>query len=473
MSNITINGTGYPSPLMNILNMDVQPGAQLSYEDAKTLWIYHPLAAKVVEKPVRLALSKPRQISIGSPVEDLLVKAFIKEWNQLDCTNHVRDLFQISRVYGVGAVVVNAPDMPTDAPIDFWKLGEVSDLYVNVLDALNLAGSVVTNQTPNAPDFQKPLKYITAAGQPYHPSKSVTVFHGTPIYLDFQSSSLSFSGRSIFLRALYPLKSFVQSMQVDDLVSLKAGLLVAKIQQPGSIINNLMEKAAGYKRQLLQEASTGNVLSIQPEENIESIDLNNTDKAMTVARDNIIANIAAASDVPAMLIKDEAFTKGFGEGTEDTKQIVQYIDGLRHEMRPAFEFFDRIVMHRAWNRNFFEALKNEYPELYSDATYEKFFFESKDAFEAKWPSLMEEPHSEVIKGEEAKLHGITEILRTLMPAVDPENRSKLIEWAENNINNIPEIFSSELRLNIDNLRDYEPPVAPMPDVKLPPPSRGT
>ena len=60
-----------------------------------------------------------------------------------------------------------------------------------------------------------------------------------------------------------------------------------------------------------------------------------------------------------------------------------------------------------------------------------------------------------------------------MPAVDPENRSKLIEWAENNINNIPEIFSSELRLNIDNLRDYEPPVAPMPDVKLPPPSRGT
>jgi hypothetical protein len=320
-----------------------------------------------------------------------------------------------------------------------------------------MAGSIVTNQNPNAPDFQKPLAYTTAAGQPYHPSRSVVVFNGTPIYLSYQSSAFGYTGRSIFQRALYPLKSFIQSMVTDDLVTFKSGLLIAKQKPAGSIVNRLMQQAAGIKRAYLQEGATGNVLSIDIDEEIASIDMNNTATAMTTARDNIIANIAAASDVPALLLKDEAFTNGFGEGTEDSKAIVQYIEGIRNDMASLFDFFDKIVMHRAWNKEFFAAIQNKYPDVYGSMTYEQAFYTWQNSFKVDWETLMEEPESEKVKVEEIKMKGITEILRTVLPIIDPANRARAVQWAQDNLNEMPDLFASNLQLDIEEIANYEPP----------------
>ena len=468
MSYTSITSTAIGSQLMDLLSAEqIVPGSDIGYQLCKLIWEFHPLGGKLVEKPIKLALSKPRVITVDAEPKDMLVDAFNKEWENLGATAHIRDTMYLKRVYGASAIVYGADTIPTDQPIDPWLLPDLN-LYFNQLDPLNLAGSIVTNQNPNAPDFQKPLAYTTAAGQPYHPSRAVVLFNGTPIYLSFQQSAFGFTGRSVFQRALYPLKSFVQSMITDDLVTFKAGLLIAKQKPAGSIVNRLMQTAAGIKRTYLQEGATGNVLSIDIDEEIEAIDLNNTSTAMTTARDNIIANVAAASDVPALLLKDEAFTQGFGEGSEDAKAIVQYIDGIREEMHSLYKFFDKIIQHRAWNREFFEAIKNKYPEAYGNKTYEEAFYHWQNKFEANWESLMEEPESEKVKVEDIKLKGITEMLRTMLPAVDPMNRARLIEWAQDNLNEMPNMFQSHLDMDIDDLKDYEPPT-PMEELKEPSP----
>jgi len=471
MSDITVNSTEVGSQLMQILQAgEIQPGTDVGYNLCKVLWEYHPLGGKLVEKPIRLALSKKRIITVDAEPKDMLVEAFEKEWEKLGATNHIRDTMFINRAYGAGAIVFGAEGEPTDKPIDPWKLQDLN-LYFNQLDPLNLAGSIVTNQNPNAPDFQKPLPYTTAAGQPYHPSRACVVFNGTPIYLSFQSSAFGFTGRSVFLRALYPMKSFIQSMITDDLVTFKAGLLIAKQKPAGSIVNRLMQTAAGIKRTYLQEGATGNVLSIDIDESIEAVDMNNTNTAMTTARDNIIANVAAASDVPAMLLKDEAFTQGFGEGTEDAKAIVQYVEGIRTDMESLFKFFDKIVMHRAWNREFFEAIQNKYPDVYGKMSYEQAFYKWQDEFKAEWESLLEEPESEKVKVEEIKLKGVTELLRTMLPVIDPQNRAIALQWAQDNVNEMPDFFKSQLNLDPDLIAEYEPPQGTMPEEKVPSPSR--
>lgn len=470
MSDITVNSSELGSNLMGLLEAaDIQPGSPAGYELCKSLWEYHPLGGKLVEKPVRLALSKPRIITVDAQPKEILVNAFNKEAQNLGVTSHIRDIMFLKRTYGAAAIVYGAEGIPTNEPIDPWQLPYVDGLYFNKLDPLNLAGSIVTNQNPNAPDFQKPLAYATAAGQPYHPSRSVVVFNGTPIYLSFQSSAFGFTGRSIFLRAIYPLRSFIQSMVTDDLVTFKAGLIVAKTKQSGSIVNKAMQIATGIKREYLQQGTTGNVLSIDMDESIEAINLTNTDTAMTTARNNIIANIAAASDVPALLLKDEAFTQGFGEGSEDAKAIVQYIDGIREEMYTLFKFFDKIVMHRAWNKELFETIQNhpEYGEYYKKMTYEQAFYHWQDNFKAEWETLMEEPESEKVKVEDIKLKGITELLRTVLPVVDPQNRALMIQWAQDNINEMPDLFQSTLTLDADLIAEYEPPQGSMPEEKMP------
>ena len=457
MSEITISNTGLPSPLMEFLQAEaIEPGSPVGYQTCKAIFEFHPLAAKIIEKPIVLALSKPRILAMDMHPKDMLIKAFQDEWDSLEATNIIRDVTFLKRVYGVAAVIYGAEGVPTDQPIDPWTLPDL-DIYFNKLDPLNLAGSTVTNQNPNAPDFQKPKTFITAAGQPYHPSRSCIVFNNTPIYLAYQSSGFGFTGRSVFQRALYPLKSFVQSMVTDDLVTFKAGLLVIKQKQSGSIVNRLMQVGAGIKRSMLQQGVTGNVLSIDVDEDIESIDLNNTDTAMTTARDNIVANIAAATETPAILLKDEAFTNAFAEGTEDSKAIAQYVTGLRNDMRSLFTFFDKIVMHRAWTKQFYEAVQAKYPEMYAGKTYEEAFYEWKDAFRPLWENLIEETPSEKVKTEEVKLKGITEMLRTILPVINPENRAIAIQWAQDNLSEMPDMFKSTMQLDIDAIADYEPP----------------
>ena len=253
-------------------------------------------------------------------------------------------------------------------------------------------------------------------------------------------------------------------MVTDDLVTFKAGLLVIKQKQSGSIVNRLMQVGAGIKRSMLQQGVTGNVLSIDIDEDIESIDLNNTDTAMTTARNNIIANIAAATDVPAILLKDEALANSFAEGSQDAIAIAQYVTGLRNDMRTLFEFFDKIVMHRAWNKQFYEIVQAKHPEMYAGKTYEEAFYEWKDAFTPAWDSMIEETPSELVKTDEVKLKGMTEVLRTLLPVIDPQNRANLIQWAQDNLSEMPEMFKSNMQLDMEDIAEYEIPIQEQPNL---------
>lgn len=458
MADITINGTGLSSQLMQFLMTDdLEPGSNAGYQLCKIIYEYHPLASKIIDKPIVLALSKPRIVAVDSQPKEMLVQAFQDEWDSLDATNIIRDVTFLKRIYGAAAVFFGAKGKPLDKPIDLWDLPNL-DIYFSKLDPLNLSGSLVGNQNPTAIDFQQPNEYITAAGTPIHPSRKCVVYNNMPLYLEYQSSAFGYTGRSTFQRALYPLKSFVQSTITDQFVTYKAGLLIAKQKQAGSIVDRAMQFAAGIKREYLKQGMTGNVLSIDIDEDIESIDLNNTDTAMTTARENIIATIAAATDVPAILLKDEALSRHFTEGSQDAIAIAQYITGIRNDMDSLYKFFDKIVMHRAWSRDFFESVKSAYPDMYGDKTYEEAFYSWQNAFKPSWPSLIEEPPSELVKTQKVKIEGINEMLRTLLPVIDPENRARAIQWAQENINEMGDMFKSTMQLDIEAVAEYEPPV---------------
>lgn len=452
-----ILGSEPSSSLTQLLSSgNIVPGTKAGYELCKEIYTSHPIGGKIVEKPVRIALSKPRTITIDTPASEAITKAFNDEWERLECTSYIRDTMFLARVYGVSAIVLGIKGIPTTEPLDIWKLPEY-EIFFNRLDPLNLAGSVVTNQNPNSPDFQRPNNDITAAGQKYDPSRTRVIFNGPPIYLEYQSSGFGFTGRSIYQRSLYPLQSYIQSMITDNMVTAKAGLLISKQKPAGSIQNKLMVAVSGLKRTFLQLGTTGNVVTIGLDESVESLDMKNTDVAMTVARNNIIANIAAGSDVPAILIKDESFAQGFGEGSEDARAIAQYIDGIREEMQTLFNFFDKIVQHRAWNREFFETIKNAYPEAYKDKSYEQSFYEWQDGFKADWENLLAPSDEEKAKSDDVKVKGITDLLRTLLPSVDPENKSLVIQWAAENLNDM-DIFPNSIQLDYETLAEYAPEI---------------
>ena len=445
------------SELMALLDSDdIQPGSTAGYQTCKTIYLFHPLGGKMVDRPIKMAMNESRTVHISQAygIEQRLRDAFEREWKALGADRHIANAARISRIYGVSAIAMLVDNQEPSSAVDYRTLYK-HNVTFNILDPLNTAGSIVLNQDPNAQDFQK-VEGIRVAGKPYHKSRCVVQQNEDPIYLAYNSAAFGFTGRSVYQRALFPLKSFIQTMRTDDMVAVKGGLLVTKIKGPSSVVNNMMQKLSGIKRMMLKRGKTGEVLQIGDGDNIESIDLSNLEKPLDSARKHILENVAAAADMPAIILNSETFAQGFGEGTEDARAVAVYIDNIREWLDQLYAFFIRVCQYRAWSIEFFQSLRADFPELKN--TYSLYFSSWINNFEYRWPSSLKEPESEKVKVDEIRFKAIVSMLEVLLPQVntDDENRSLLIEWAQTNANANESLFPQRLDLDIDSLKANRP-----------------
>lgn len=447
MAYVTVTGSAIGNQLQELLMCeDLQPGDGPGYGLCKTIYTYHPLGAKMVEAPIIIAQSQKRDISIPDSPEERVRDQFNSEWKKRGIDRIIKNLKRQSRIYGISSVMMMAQGVKPMDVIDPFDLSGLNIVF-NVLDPLNTGGSLVLNQNPNALDFQKPVN-ISVAGEPYHPSRALVVMNEDPIYLDYQASTYGFSGRSVYQRSLFPLKTFVQSMVTDDLVTKKAGVLVAMMRQAGSIVDNIVQNLFALKRAVLKDATTGNVISIGHDEKIESLNMENIDKSMTTARKNALENCAAGASMPAMMLNAETFAQARGDGTEDAKMVARFIDDFREELQPIYDWFDHIVMHIAWSPEFYATIQADFRE-YKGVEYRTAFYQWKNSFTAPWPSLLIEPDSEKVKTSEVKLKAIIALMEVLLPVLDPTNKGAALQFLQDSINEDKVMFSNPLNLDFE------------------------
>lgn len=445
------------SELMGLLLADsIVPGSAPSYELCKTIYTYHPIGAKLADGPINMAQSQNREITVPGAPESRLIPAFDREWRNLGVVGAdtlINNTMRTARIYGIASIAVGNRSGDLAEPLPLERIHDL-DLFFNVFDPLNTAGSLVLNQNPNAPDFQKPHR-IRVGGQEWHPSRVVVMMNEQPIYIQWSNSAYGFVGRSVYQRALFPLKTFIQSMVTDDMVTKKIGLLIWKQKSPSSAVNNRMMQMFGWKRASLKSGATGNVMTIGAEEDVASLNFQNLEGAGRFTRENVLKNIATAAGEPARMLDQETMVSGFGEGSEDAKQIARYIDRVRVEMQPLYTFFDDIVQRRAWSPSFYEGIQKDIPE-YRKVPYESAFYQWKNAFTAIWPNLLVEPDSEKIKVEDTRFRSVVALIDVLAPLLDPENKAALVSWAADQVNDRKELFSAPIMIDEAKLAEYQP-----------------
>lgn len=448
-STISVEGSSLGNMLADLLMApDIQPGETPSYQVCKVIYLYHPLGAKIAEKPISMAQAKPREIEVKDAPGERIKDKFLEQWEADQGDFQVFQGAVLSRVYGVAGVAVIIAGEDPSTPLDYWSLAN-KDIEFNILDPLNMAGSFTTAQNPNDPDFMK-LRQMRVAGQRYHPSRYVTKINEQPIYLGWTNAAFGYVGRPVYQRALYPLKSFISTMITDDMVARKAGLLIAKIKGPGSIVNRIAAGFAALKRQMLKLGRTGNVVTIGLDESVETLDMVNIDGAMNAARKDILENIAAAVPMPALLLNDETMGGNFHEGSEDAYAIAAWVDVVRKDLKVLYAFMDRIIQHRAWTPEFYVTIQKDFPE-YKNIDYEVAFYKWRNTFTATWPEIIKEPESDQIKVEQTKLGGMFEAFDKLLPLCDPYNKGELVDWVVNNINEMQLLFPVPLILEVDKI----------------------
>ncbi len=450
------------STLMSIMDRDAfVPGKPPSYEACKTIYAYHPLGAALVDRPLKLAMSQPRELSVDAPGEDDLVKAFEKEWKRLGSIGADNIIFRVaqqSRIYGIATLCVNSVDgekaAPTSEPLAYKDLYK-KDLYFNIYDPLNTAGSLVLNQDPAAVDFMHPRQVVVGA-QVWNNTKAIVLMHEQPIWIEWTDSAFGFVGRSVFQRPFYMLRSFLYSMMADNMIQAKLAALVYNTESPGSVLDNVAKAFWSQRRTDIKMAQTGNVISIGEKEKLESLNLEHVHSAGEYSRNNIIKNIATCEGMPAQLLLNDTLTQGFGEGAQDAKIIGDYIDDKRSEMEPVYDFIDSIVMRRAWNPEFFRMMQQKMPGRYRKMNYEAAFHLWRDAYTKKWPNFLKETDSDKMKAAESRINAAVGVAKELHVGADPENSARISVWLADTISQERDVFPDPLILDADALANYRP-----------------
>lgn len=438
-------GLSEGSPLYDIMMArDIIPGEQPGYMTCKTLYTSHPLAKKIIDAPVARAMNKRREIIVLEQ-PDAVVDRFNDIWDDLQADYYVADCYRLSRIYGISSLAVVPEDGNTQQPLqpeELWK----GNIKFNSLDPLNTSGSLVGILDPNRPDF---LKYssIAVQGKPYAPSRAHIQLYENPVYLSYTNSAFGYVGRSAFSRCLYPLQSYLQSMVADNLVMVKSGVLVAKIAQPGSIIDRVQQAAQNIRLNILKGARTGNTVSVRPDEAIESLDLHYLDYQKQ--RQNILETIALSLDMPAQFLTSDALSQGFGEGEEDAKLISSYIDRVRLDMKNLYDFMDNIVMHVAWSPEYYESLKKRHPGI--PKTYEEFFISCKRSFKAIWPESLEPSKKERVEFQRISYESILQVFNALERVCEGENKGQLTQWVVSNLNEMDSLFPNKLEIDCEEI----------------------
>lgn len=443
------------------------PGDQPSYELAKLLYAFHPLGAKMAEAPINMAQSQERLITIPVPGEEKLIGEFRRTWNVLGegagADALIKSVKMQSRIYGIASISMgdrNAPD-DTNKEVDWTRLHETKP-YFSTFDPLNTAGSLILDQNPQSPDFQKPTA-VRVGGKTFHRSRTVVVINEAPLYILWSDAAFGFSGRSVYQRALFPLKTFLQSLITDWLVTVKCGLLVHKAKAPGSMQNNRVLQFFGFKRSQLKGGVTGQVLTIDTAEDIMSLNFQNLEGPAMMARNNSLKAIAMAASMPAKLLEQEELVEGLAEGTEDAKQIARYIDRIRIEMNPIYDFFDRVTQRLAWTPDFYKIMQRLYPEDYpASMPYETAFNGWMNAFTPKWPNLLAEPESKEFETEKIRFESAVAVVEVAAPLIrDSENRAALLAWLADEVNSRRKLFAAPLILDEEAEAAIEtmPPIA--------------
>jgi len=445
-----------PALVQLLTTPEIQPGSSPGYQLCKVIYSYHPLGAILADAPIRRAQSKAREISVPTLGEKRLAQQYNDTWNQLGKvggTTILYNLFSASRIYGIASLAVGEVGRDPATELDVSKLGS-RDLFFNILDPLNTAGSLVLNQDPNSEDFLKPKGVVHVNGQTWHPSRLFIKMHEQPLYIDWTSSAFGFVGRSVYQRSLYPLKTFVQSMITDQYVVQKCGLLIYKAESPGNFIDNIMQAFFGAKRSAIKQGVTGQVLSIGVNEEVETLNMQNLHTAYESARTNLLKNIASAAGMPASIIMQETLTEGFGEGTEDANKEIEYLEFIREDMDPAYAFLDAICRRKAWTKEFYDTLApSGYPE-YGEGGFDTALHDWIVKFKATWPNLHSEPESKKVEVEDVQMKSVIAIAEVLLPEVDPETKAKIAGWIADNVNKRDALFAAHLDIEEDKIETF-------------------
>lgn len=120
------------------------------------------------------------------------------------------------------------------------------------------------------------------------------------------------------------------------------------------------------------------------------------------------------------------------------------------------DYFERLVRYIAWSEDFYNSLKNDYPDIITN-DYQTTFRMWEREFDASWQELVEESPDKHREADSKVIQQAVALYTALSPTLDPDNRSTLAEWVAGIVNGTQTYGDFPLIIDMESLANFIPP----------------
>lgn len=413
---------------------------RLSYEACKNIYRTSALGKRIIEGLINYALSVPREITVKD-LPDEFAKQFFKTSQKLKQTEKIKETLYIARIYGTSALFINVYN-DTDYAIDYIPNFLDNDEYnfaFTVLDPMNLVNSRV-NLNPLHPDYLTIDEIIIENKQ--FDKKLIFIAHALPfLYQDDRTTLIPYSPPSVFYNMADLITDYDKAIQSLDALLYKAGVIIYAYASGGKISGVKIDSVKASE-QILKQKTAGSILAVPTGNAVQDFPINNVVGIVEAINKLEDCITKALKDTPASILFDSQLGRGFSSGDMDKQTEIQTVDTYRQNfIRPLYENTDYFIMLKAWDNEFLDGIKEQYPDLskYENITL---FEKAREGFEFEFGNLYPEPEQVKIGNNLQKMDLITKL--AMLGCETSDLQQEL---------NDSEIFTNEIELT-------EPPQKP-------------
>lgn len=412
----------------------------LSYQECKNIYRYWPLGKRIASQLPNFAMSAPREI-IVKDAPSAVIEQFNKTADSVNLDKQVRKCSIYARIYGLAAMFVACENVKSSD--NLTQKDVINNRIVfNVLDPLNIS-SVRVEQDASSLFYQK-VKQITINGNDTVGSKRATVvFNDIPLYLKFNPSTFSFSGASVYQNMTGLIKSWNRSIVSLERMATKAGSIIVK-GKDRSHTSGLTLGAINKNLELIRNMQNDGIANIGEGE-VEFFQLSGIQEVDSLINSLNTSLMMALSDTPSAILLDKNLSNGFNDGSEDMKAIIMAVDNFRKlVLSPLYDFADPFIMYKAWDDEFVEQIKADYPNDYRGLSNVEIVQQWTKGFSFNWGNLYPEPEKDKIETNSARLDLLTKA----------KELGANLQDIQEELNSL-EIFGNDMELSEKDVEDFD------------------
>lgn len=371
-------------PLLGITN-------ELTYTDCLNIFKYWPLGVRIATALPNFALSVNRKILFEDFPKEV-IDHFLETERALNVKNIIKNHCYNIRIFGSSCLFIQT-DEDYDSAITMKTIQNAKSLRIIHATPLITSGSSI-NIDPLSPNYLYPTN-VLILNRSVHLSRVIWTNNNEPMYLQWNSASFNYAGRSSYANMIDVIKYWNKATVALQRIASKAGGIIVKNRE-GGILNSIVVNSTNKFLDVIRKMTNDGIASINHGDDIELFNINGVSEVeIIINKFNEILQLAL-TDTPTAILLDERLAKGFGNGEEDFKALLIAVEAYRESILDhIYKKIDTIVMYRAFTDDFIRDLQSTYKSDFKNMSIDEIKNKLLDSFSYEWESLY--PESEAVK----------------------------------------------------------------------------